>query len=314
MHNPLVSVIIPNFNHARYLDERIQSVLNQTYKNFEVIILDDCSPDNGASKSIIEKYRSNPHVSHIVYNKINGGSPYKQWQKGANLANGELLWIAESDDNCDEHFLKELVPQFKEKKLSIAFCRSILFTDDKIIGPGHPISIEERKYSGSEFIREYLIEGCGIVNASCALFKKEAFLTISDIYRTYRGSGDRMFWILLAEKGDVAFVEKPYNYFRQHIKNTTKKLTNNGLMQKEDKRTYDYLRSKGYISDLEAPRYVRDFMLRNVFEMLTDKKVQQEIYEVWGFSRWQLLKLRFYVWMKKLKQYEIIRRNLYLQW
>lgn len=302
MQNPLVSVIIPNYCLAKYLDQRINTILNQTYENFEVIILDDCSPDDGASKAVIEKYRNNPHVSHIIYNETNGGSPYKQWKKGAELAKGELLWIAESDDYCDEHFLEALVPQFKNRNLSVAFCRSILFSDDHIIGPAHPIEIKEGTFSGTDFIKQYLIEGCGIVNASCAVFTKEAFMTISDMYSTYRGSGDRMFWILIAEKGDVAFVEKPHNFFRQHIKNTTKKLTVNGLMQKEDKLTYDYLRLKGYISDSEASTYVRDFMIRNVFEMLADKNVQQEVYKVWGFSRWQRIKLRLYVWYKKTKR------------
>ena len=128
MHNPLVSVIIPNYCHARYLDQRIQSVLNQTYRNFEVIILDDCSPDDGASRAVIEKYRDNPHVSHIVYNTENSGSPFRQWNKGFGLAKGELIWIAESDDYADERFLEILVPCILlHNNISVAFCRSVLF-------------------------------------------------------------------------------------------------------------------------------------------------------------------------------------------
>ena len=97
-NNPLVSVIVPNYCHSMYLDERILSILNQTYNNFELIILDDCSPDNGASKSVIEKYRDNSHISQIIFNEKNSGSTFKQWEKGINLAKGEFIWIAESDD------------------------------------------------------------------------------------------------------------------------------------------------------------------------------------------------------------------------
>ena len=120
--NWLVSVIVPNYNHSRFLDQRIQSILNQTYKNFELIILDDCSPDNGASKSVIEKYRDNPHVSHIVYNESNSGSTFKQWDKGINLSKGDLVWIAESDDYCEPTFLETLVHEFeRDSQLSLAY-------------------------------------------------------------------------------------------------------------------------------------------------------------------------------------------------
>ena len=65
-NHPFVSVIIPNYNHSDYLDIRINSILNQTYTNYELIILDDCSTDN--SKEVIGKYANNPHVSCILLN------------------------------------------------------------------------------------------------------------------------------------------------------------------------------------------------------------------------------------------------------
>src|ERR1700752_3159230 len=77
---PKVSVIIPNYNHATFLIERIDSILCQTFQDFELIILDDCSNDN--SRSIIEKYHGHEKISHIIYNPTNSGSPFMQWQKG----------------------------------------------------------------------------------------------------------------------------------------------------------------------------------------------------------------------------------------
>lgn len=301
MNNLFVSVIIPNYCHAQYLDQRIQSVLNQTYQDFEVIILDDCSPDDGASKAVIEKYRNNPHVSHIVYNKENGGSPYKQWAKGVSLAKGALIWIAESDDYADVHFLEVLVPQFEQREnVGVAFCRSILFDGNEVLGPAYPYDIEERLYDGRDFIRRFCILKTGIVNASAAIFRKEVYMSISDIYTTFRGAADKLFWVLIAEKGDVVFVDKPYNFFRQHRKNSTKTFTETGINQIEDKRIFDYLCENGHISQEEKPKVIRWFVRQNVFEMLNDKNVKRQVYRTWGFGRAQQLKLRLTVWKEKL--------------
>lgn len=111
MEHPKVSVIIPNYNHALYLDERIQSILNQSYDNFEIIILDDMSKDN--SREVIEKYRECPKISHILYNETNSGSTFRQWKKGITLAKGEFIWIAESDDYCEPSLLEALVKQIQ---------------------------------------------------------------------------------------------------------------------------------------------------------------------------------------------------------
>ena len=117
--NPSVSVIIPNYNHAPFLKERIDSVINQHYDNFEVIILDDCSKDN--SREVIEQYRNHPKVKHIVYNEANSGSTFIQWHKGFRLAEGEYIWIAESDDVADLDFLAKLTAAINgDKSITIA--------------------------------------------------------------------------------------------------------------------------------------------------------------------------------------------------
>ncbi|MCH5307587.1 MAG: glycosyltransferase family 2 protein [Prevotella sp.] len=102
-----VSVIVPNYNHAPYLKERIDSILSQTYQDFELILLDDCSTDN--SREVLEHYRGNRHVSHIVINEANTCNTFLQWDKGIMLAKGEYIWVAESDDVAMPGFLKTLV-------------------------------------------------------------------------------------------------------------------------------------------------------------------------------------------------------------
>ena len=128
-----VSVIIPCYNHGHYLDEAVHSILNQTYQDFEVIILDDKSTDN--SREIIEQYRNHPKVSHIIFNEENSGSTFKQWKKGIELAKGEWIWIAESDDWCKLNFLRELMTLLsQDNSVAIAYCQSItLLPNNKLL-------------------------------------------------------------------------------------------------------------------------------------------------------------------------------------
>lgn len=73
---PTFSVIIPNYNHGRYLNQRISSVLNQTSQNFELILLDDASSDD--SVDILMQFEKHPKVSIFIINRRNSGSTFKQ--------------------------------------------------------------------------------------------------------------------------------------------------------------------------------------------------------------------------------------------
>src|SRR4051794_30504658 len=106
MQHPKVSVVIPNYNHGPYLRERIDSVLGQTFGDFEVIILDDASTDN--SHAILTRYYTKPRM-RILVNRRNSGSAFPQWNRGIELARGDYVWIAESDDSADPRFLETLV-------------------------------------------------------------------------------------------------------------------------------------------------------------------------------------------------------------
>ena len=75
----IVSIIVPNYNHAPFLNQRLDSIFNQTFQDFEVILLDDASTDN--SLSILEDYKEKfkSKVSHLIVNEKNSGSPFKQF-------------------------------------------------------------------------------------------------------------------------------------------------------------------------------------------------------------------------------------------
>ncbi|PSR52057.1 glycosyltransferase family 2 protein [Adhaeribacter arboris] len=214
-----VSVIIPNYNHATFLDKRINSILNQTYQNFEIIILDDCSTDS--SSKIIEQYRENPKISHIIINSKNSGSTYIQWKRGIELASGDWVWIAESDDWCEPTFLEEmyfLVVNFPSTTL--AYCQSLIVSDDKILR----LTSNPMLYSfvnGKEWIVQNMLGKCDLENASMAIFKRKAFYQLSEEFIMFRQCGDWLFWCEIAQQGSVAVSGKYLNYFRKHSSNVT---------------------------------------------------------------------------------------------
>src|SRR4030042_2316707 len=119
---PTVSVIVPNYNYAQFLDQRLQSILNQTYQDFEVLCLDDASTDN--SREIISRYLSHGRF-RVYYNEHNSASAFGQWHRGIELAQGEYIWIAEADDYADREFLSSLVAVLEAHPAGgLAYCQS----------------------------------------------------------------------------------------------------------------------------------------------------------------------------------------------
>jgi len=217
---PTVSVIIPNYNHARFLRQRIESVLRQTYQDFEVILLDDCSTDE--SRLILSEYADDPRV-RIEFNAVNSGSTFKQWNKGVRLARGEYVWIAESDDYADERLLERLVPLLvAESTTVLAYCRSWRILADGQITGSCEVDLDPQRWradfwaDGREECQNYLVRCNTMTNTSAVLFRREVYVQVGGADESMVICGDWKLWAAMALTGRIAYLGQPLNYFRVH--------------------------------------------------------------------------------------------------
>lgn len=245
---PKVTVIIPNYNHARFLEKRILSVLNQTYQDFEVIYLDDASPDN--SNQVFAKFAYDKRI-HAIYNQVNSGSTFKQWNKGMREAKGEYVWIAESDDYADERLLAELVARLDEHPMvGIAYCQSWnVDKNDNILSSLEEwtADLDQQRWkkdfinSGRDECSRYLIFKTTIPNASAVLIRRSVYKKVGGANENMRVAGDWMLWVKMLLTSDIAFVAEPLNYHRSHAGTVRENNTRNGLLLEESCRMIRYV-------------------------------------------------------------------------
>ena len=220
-----VSVIVPNYRHARYLPERLQSIFNQTLKPHEIIFLDDASPDD--SVQIARRLADAASVPmRIVVNEQNSGSTFRQWTKGLALATGDLVWLAESDDAAHPLFLERLVPEFFDPEVVLAYCQSALIGPDgerlanDFLGHTDDISVTRwrSRYSvhASQEAEEALSQKNTIPNASAVLFRRPERLAFAAELETLRFAGDWLFYALLIKGGKISFLPEVLNFYRRH--------------------------------------------------------------------------------------------------
>ena len=232
---PKVSIIVPNYNHSLYLKERLDSIFNQTFQDFEIIILDDASTDK--SFEILSKYRNHDKVSHFIVNTQNSGSPFKQWFKGIDISSGDYIWVAESDDYASPWFLEKVMACFKKDyEPDVVFVGTTnIDSNNKDIGNTTRI---ERKYkkllekdfnmAGKVFLNYFMPDYCIIRNASSVVFKKAVLSKKAQKAVTYKAIGDFYFWVQLCLKNcKFTYISEKLNYMRKHegtVRNNPQKM------------------------------------------------------------------------------------------
>lgn len=256
----MVSVIVPNYNYARYLPERMESILNQTYQDFEIILLDDCSTDN--SRDVLLRYKDNPRVSHILFNEVNSGSTFVQWEKGFSLAKGEYIWIAESDDLALPTLLEKCVSYLDmDKGISMAFTSSVnIDANGGLMAstPEFPINLKCANgiLDGSLFAEKCMLSHNHIYNASMVVFRKCAIKGVSPEYKRMRYCGDYLFWFDIMRNHKIARIAQPLNKFRQHSNKVTVEGSKNAKRYVEEAQVRAYFLSKLNLSKARL-RYYR---------------------------------------------------------
>lgn len=233
-----VSVIIPNYNYERYMVQRLYSILSQSVKIGEIIILDDCSTDKSVDliNKITDKIQK--YVSlRLIVNKANAGT-FSQWEKGINESRYDYFWIAEADDYSGNKFLETaLAPMIEDKEIVMSYVNTGYANEMGLYLGDVKKDIDYQK--SNHWDGDYLSEGIdefhnysylnnSIANVSSIVFKKISKKKYQLYFREakkYRQAGDWVFYVNYMLNGKIYYTDKVLNYYRIHgnnVSSTTK--------------------------------------------------------------------------------------------
>jgi glycosyltransferase involved in cell wall biosynthesis len=214
---PKVSFVIPCYNLAHFLGDCVNSILSQTYDDFEILIMDDCSPDNTPEVAAefedprVIYIRNVPNLGHIC-----------NYNKGIELARGRYIWLISADDclrsrNVLEKFVEVLD---QNPNVGYVFCPAMVLRDGNeagVIGRvnrnGHLVEI----LSGRELVRSSAYN-CPLVSPT-ALVRKECYTNVGGFPLNQPRTADWYLWAMFAMSYDVGFFAKPMVYYRLHSAN-----------------------------------------------------------------------------------------------
>lgn len=203
----LVSIIMPIYNVEKYLDKCIQSVLSQTYKNMEIILVDDGSSDN--SPKICDKYASMDERVKVIH-KQNGGMSDAR-NAGLEIALGKYIEFVDSDDYMAENMVETLYKNICEYNADISLCSHYIVREETMVTDA---SYEKNVYTNSQVIEEFLLDTKIRSYVWNKMFKASLFEKIK--FQKGRVFEDLLVIpMLFAEASKIIFDDTPLYYYVQ---------------------------------------------------------------------------------------------------
>lgn len=239
---PRVSVIVPNYNYARYARERLASITGQRLPVYEIIVLDDASTDG--SLNTLQALRPEVHPEPlIVPNATNSGSVFRQWMRGVAMARGDYIWIAEADDLAKPDLLERIVRRMETyPDVVLGYTQSEQIDENGLVTAGNYLDYtdelntsywtENRVSDGHVEVASGLAIKNTVPNVSAVVFRAKPLRDtlekhIEDI-ASYRIAGDWLVYLLLLQKGRLVFEARPCNQHRRHSTSVTLGSNNQG--------------------------------------------------------------------------------------
>lgn len=264
----LISIIIPVYKVEKYLEKCIQSVINQTYENLQIILVDDGSPDNCGK--ICDEYAKKDHRIEVIH-KSNGGLSDAR-NKGLEIAKGEYIGFVDSDDYIEADMYEVLYNLLKQYNADVSICNFYTVSQGKIAIKNADNGINE--YNRIEILKEILSDRNIQSYAWNKLYKKELFDEIKyPIGKKYEDIGTTFYLLEKCNKVVVTGKSEYYYINRQDsiVNNVTESTITDYIeliMQR-----YDYIEEN--IKELSS--YNKDYLKRILKTAEKDIKSLNEV-------------------------------------
>jgi len=263
-----ISVVVPNYNYARFMYQRLYSILRQNYKIYELIILDDKSSDDSIKviDQIVSKIKKYVNVK-TIYNEKNSGSAFKQWKRGFEEATGDYVWIAEADDYCQSNLISNLVKPIKNNdNIMISYCDTAFidtFGNISMKSINNEIDIQKTNHwknnyvnNGLDEIYRYSFLNNTIANVSSCIIKNGDYSKFLRAAGKYKQAGDWLLYVEIMALGDIAYNHKALNYYRLHGNNVSSTMNHQKHLDELNK-LYNYYAEK-YILTKEHKKLIKE--------------------------------------------------------
>ncbi|AZI33339.1 glycosyltransferase family 2 protein [Kaistella carnis] len=203
----LFSILVAHYNNFEYFKDFYKSVLNQTYQNFEIIIVDDCSTDDSLQK--IKSLTENNKAVKIYKNEINKGVGFTK-RKCVELAKGEICGFIDPDDAVVSDALELSIQKYVDHPNIVATYSQIMLCDN-LLTPQKIYSRTKRIKNGDQYFFNINNEVSHFFT-----FRRDFYFKTDGINEELIASEDFDLYLKLYEKGKFEFINSPLYYYRQH--------------------------------------------------------------------------------------------------